>query len=134
MKIRTSFVSNSSSASFVLVGFELNEKFDMAIFLENHFGVSKEEIDREMEKYGYVDDLFWSKLHDSDIMVMLNREMGSPRNNSTIIGKQLAVNIEDKIGTTLEINYEEIKEEVDDLRDRMEQDGPIRIYIGNKMA
>ena len=85
MKIRSGFVSNSSTSSFILKGFVLSKD---DISLENlveklNIGTNESE-DINFYLYEYLREYFDKK----DLSILINSEDGAP-NNSIVIGSML---------------------------------------------
>jgi len=107
VKIRNGFVSNSSTASFVLVGFVADEL---------------------IEKHG--DDIYeW--LEDLNVDFLYGLEGGAPRGTKLVIGEYLLYISSDDYTSEIEsLDWTEVRNKVEEIRNRLKVNSPIRIYSG----
>jgi len=141
MKIRSGFVSNSSSSSFVICGFKLpdGKSTDMYKMISKK---TDEEIIDDMKKLVYYkdkelkdfdfEDYCWECLYEGDFLGMdTDIEMGEGV-NGVIIGKNIADFDDDYVSTNI-IDLNALKERVENIRkDLGFEDVPIKIYTGTK--
>lgn len=69
MKTRNGFVSNSSTSSFVLIGWKGIPSADLVRKLFHHLGkdpIQEDDEDIEDNYYKYIEDLGWSAMNESD--------------------------------------------------------------------
>lgn len=131
MKIRNSFVSNSSSTSFVLIGFKLEEKVNYRNFLTAALKVPEEEV--VGKDFDTLLEMFFDKMDNSEFWVLCGKEMGSPRDDQTIFGKPLASTIEE-MAETIVVSFKEEKEKLKKIQELLECKTPIKLYIGNQLS
>lgn len=126
MKIRRSFVSNSSSCSFVTIGFELEGDIDKGRILADIFAITADEIAKSMLE-GDIDDLFYEVLNDSDYQFLNDNEI----EGKIIFGKELVTFIDDGYeDISGEIDFEEEAKELNDVKKHFESDSKIKLYYG----
>lgn len=75
-KFRNGFVSNSSSSSFVLIGFkkDLNKKED-GIEMCRKLGVSEERIQEELVEWDDASDLLLSTIESKDLEILFEEDL-----------------------------------------------------------
>lgn len=121
MKTRAGFVSNSSSSSFVAVGFELGlHGEELRDFLNRNFDMGIEE-GQIVEGY--------------EINEVLEERVGFNyiyNYDFAIVGRRLAYAIEDNVEGNVDI--EEVMMQVRSIRDDWNLDVPIKIYWGNERS
>lgn len=83
MKIRSGFVSNSSSSSFVAVGFDVDPdaRASNVAKLREYFGLPAADDRGETEN---ADDLYYAK-RDSGVWYMTSTESGSPSDDRHVV-------------------------------------------------
>jgi len=107
MKTRLGFVSNSSTASFVLVGFVADEL---------------------VEQFG---DEIYERLEDLNVDYLYGLEGGAPRGTELVIGEYLLyISSDDYAAETDSIDWHSIRNKVEELRNELGLSTPIRIYSG----
>lgn len=101
MKIRTGFVSNSSSSSFVLRGFLIDkDKYTQESLLQlMNIMPDEDKIQETFERYNYntredvIEDMFYDKIYnyfdDMGLFFGLNSEDGCPDEDVYMIGEML---------------------------------------------
>ncbi len=124
MKFRLGFVTNSSTASYVVLGFKIKEgEFDYAKALKN-LG-AEGEMDPER---------FWDAMCDLDCAVLYGTEDGLPSNNDHVVGKYIAHISSEDYAESVEADLSEFVKPVTDLHRKLGATTPIKLYIGAKMA
>ena len=125
MKIRRNFVSNSSSCSFVAIGFELKDSIDKGRILTDMFDVAADEVAKAMLEGGDIDDLFYDVLSDSDYNLLNDNEI----EGKVVFGKEVATFGDDDYGSG-EIDFEEEAEKIKDMKKSFKTDSKIKLYYG----
>jgi len=133
VKIRSGFVSNSSVSSFLVFGFEVDGNLDYRKILRELFNCSEEELrDRGVDDDDLM-DLFYDKMWESDIRIMEGTESGAPKDSVTIVGVEVAKDIEEMARTKV-FDFDEEKSKMEKLRNVMGVTAPVKIYVGNRMS
>lgn len=121
MKLRADFVTNSSTASYVVLGFKIKDgEFDYA---------------RALKKLGVTDveeAVFWDALYGLDCAVLHGREDGLPSDDEHVVGKYIAYFSDDGYADPAEIRLRNVFKPVRDLRERLGLITRIKLYIGTK--
>ena len=135
MKIRTGFVSNSSSSSFVVKGYLLpkdNFDYNKMIEIMNKFEFDYgEDLDEDTIK-----DIFYWEFTDilssKNIYIGTNTEDGCPDDNTLMIGELLA-EADDEGGyfDTMVLDLEN-SPSLEDLKEKLDINAPIKIIVGTR--
>jgi len=144
MKIRTGFVSNSSSSSFVMVGFE-KEAEDKKEIIKLLFNFSEDDFIKEIEKYSYYskddkddkDDVkefcyqfLYEKRDECDFNYLIGQDDGAPK-GKMVIGKFLCkLNQDDSYLGKSTTSILDITEEIKEIQKKFNENSDIKIYIG----
>ena len=135
MKIRSGFVSNSSSSSFVVKGYLLpkdNFDYNKMIEIMNKFEFDYgEDLDEDTIK----DIFYWEftdMLSSKNIYIGTNTEDGCPDDNTLIVGELLAeVDDEDGYFDTMVLDLEN-SPSLEDLKEKLDINAPIKIIVGTR--
>lgn len=135
MKIRSGFVSNSSSSSFVVKGYLLpkdNFDYNKMIEIMNKFEFDYgEDLDEDTIK----DIFYWEftdMLSSKNIYIGTNTEDGCPDNDTLMIGQLLAeVDDEDGYFETMVLDLEN-SPSLEDLKEKLDINAPIKIIVGTR--
>jgi hypothetical protein len=142
MKIRSGFVSNSSSSSFILKGFLVSKDIVSKRKLLEVFGFDFKELEKAMSEYSYkseedaITDLFYEYMYElkGDVFVGSSKGDGNPNNNVYMIGE---------IITTLDddcycIGYSEIdftpSNKINELQEKLGTNEPIKVICSTRMC
>lgn len=135
MKIRSGFVSNSSSSSFVVKGyllpkdnFDYNKMIEIMDKFEFDYG---EDLDEDTIK----DIFYWEftdMLSSKNIYIGTNTEDGCPDDNTLMIGELLA-EADDEGGyfDTMVLDLEN-SPSLEDLKEKLDINAPIKIIVGTR--
>ena len=135
MKIRTGFVSNSSSSSFVVKGyllpkdnFDYNKMIKIMDKFEFDYG---EDLDEDTIK----DIFYWEftdMLSSKNLYIGTNTEDGCPDDNTLMIGELLA-EADDEGGyfDTMVLDLEN-SPSLEDLKEKLDINAPIKIIVGTR--
>ena len=135
MKIRSGFVSNSSSSSFVVKGYLLpkdNFDYNKMIEIMNKFEFDYgEDLDEDTIK----DIFYWEftdMLSSKNIYIGTNTEDGCPDNNTLMVGELLA-EVDDEGGyfDTMVLDLEN-SPSLEDLKEKLDINAPIKIIVGTR--
>ena len=124
MKIRNGFVSNSSSSSFVILGFKLEKGTDIA-----------ETIIDEYEQYenGYSEHPQPFSEY-KNIEVLTNTEDGAPDDDNIVVGKKVIDVHSDEVLESEVIDFDKIVREVKEFQKEKGIDAPLKMYAGTRMC
>ena len=132
MKIRTRFVSNSSSSSFILIGFVLDKKeytkLEIAKILwpEDHEGIEEDE-DWNSNELDYPGE--------DGIVVLSTQDEGAPKGKFAIGQKIAGINSGSEIDKelTLDLEDSEIISKIKKISKKFGKDNHIRLITGNPL-
>jgi hypothetical protein len=135
MKIRSGFVSNSSSSSFVVKGYLLpKDNFDYSKMIEI---MDKFEFDygEDLDEDTIKDIFYWEftdMLSCKNIYIGTNTEDGCPDDNTLMIGELLA-EADDEGGyfDTMVLDLEN-SPSLEDLKEKLDINAPIKIIVGTR--
>ena len=130
MKMRNGFVSNSSSSSFVLIGFEVSkDEMSMKKYIEAMFEEDIDDIDESEAR-----EIYWNNY--DHIQYLDNTEEGAISNERHIIGVYVSEKSDDDYITTSADGID-IQTTLDKIKDTMIKLGvekDIKIYHGSRMS
>lgn len=127
MKKRFQLVSNSSSSSFILVGFELTEQFDVKQFVKENYELTESELEdiSDEDDYRYYSDEIFEKYSDMEIM----RETDASKFD--IVGFKIASGIEESNGGSVGIS--DMIKSAEDIKSKLNMEtGDVKIFYGNE--
>lgn len=131
MKVRSGFVSNSSTSSFVLVGFEVDKTYNAEKFLDD----LQIEYDTEAEDEDVLEDnineAVCSLRKDKGICFLESSEDGAPKGKK-IVGILIAeTSSQDSYLGENDVLIQGLLEEIDALKEKLNaKNSPTSIYTG----
>lgn len=126
-KKRFRFVSNSSSSSFILVGFELPENFDAREFVKNNYELTEKELeDVSDEDEG---DYYSKEIFENRSKMELMRDTDASKFD--IVGFKIASGIEESNGGSVGIS--DMIKSAEDIKSKLNiETGDVKIFYGNE--
>ena len=130
MKIRNGFVSNSSSSSFVILGFTVpHGKYSKQEYLEKLYDVTSWKDEDDME------DMFYDHAHSKTFYVANHEEDGAPKGKD-LIGTLMVTWDSEEYTKTAEYDSAALQTKAMEARDKLglsEAEAPIKLYVGTRI-
>jgi len=121
MKVHLDFVTNSSTASYVMLGFEIPKDFDFFRAVER---LGRGDFDPDE-----AEDLFYEVVVRKDFHADVLHEDGLARGQH-VIGKFIARVCSDDCAGSKIVDFADFQESVEAMRERLGLDTPVKVYTG----
>ena len=143
MKIRTGFVSNSSSSSFVVLGFSIKKENNFSLknfeleVIDKVLNIPFEDIpigNNNYDREDYIYNLLYAADNSNSFIILSDTENGSPDDETIVLGIEIAEGDDS--------DFRGLDEEVESIIDKVKEaakklgfsDKKIKIFAGTKMS
>jgi len=133
MKIKTNFVTNSSTCNFVMIGFHINTE-------KENYKMSEQEIieciiNDENIKIENIDEIENIIEEANDFHILRSGEDGTPNDNTIIIGYHLATYSSDNYDwSKQQINLNALTDIISELRKKFGYNGEMNLYFSTRLC